>query len=412
MSEQVDVLVVGAGPAGLSAAAALARDGRAGRVVVLEREAVAGGVPRHSAHTGYGLRDLRRLLTGPEYARRLADAAVAAGAQVRVAATVTGWAGDLAVEVTAPTGRTVVAARAVVLATGARERPRPARLVAGDRPDGVLTTGLLQNLVHLHHRPVGRRAVVVGAEPVSWSAVLTLRHAGCEPVLMTSTRDRPEAWAAMTAAGRLGLGVPVARSTRVVRVVGRGRVTGVELEHLPTGRRRVVGCDTVVFTGDWVPDVELARLGGLATDDGTRGPLVDTAGRASRPGVFAAGNVVHPVDTADVAALGGRHLAAAVRAWLDGGERRADPVRVLAAPPFAWVAPGLLRPGDPAPARGRYALWATEHVRAPHVVVRQDGGVVGRVRTPWPVAPGRVFRLPASATAGVVPGAGDVTVGL
>ena len=88
---QVDVLVVGAGPAGLSVAAELARRG-AGSVEVLEREAHAGGVPRHSAHTGYGVRDLHRLLTGPAYARALAEAAGAAGAVVRTATTATGWA--------------------------------------------------------------------------------------------------------------------------------------------------------------------------------------------------------------------------------------------------------------------------------------------------------------------------------
>ena len=68
-----------------------------------------------------------------------------------------------------------------MLATGARERPRPARLIPGDRRAGVYTTGQLQNLVHLQHGEVGTRAVVVGAELVSWSAVLTLRQAGCRP---------------------------------------------------------------------------------------------------------------------------------------------------------------------------------------------------------------------------------------
>ena len=73
-------------------------------------------------------------------------------------AMVTGWAGDRALHITSPRGVRTVTADAVVLATGARERPRPARLIAGDRPDGVYTTGQLQNLVHLHHATVGSRA--------------------------------------------------------------------------------------------------------------------------------------------------------------------------------------------------------------------------------------------------------------
>src|SRR5216683_5241417 len=89
-----DVLVVGAGPAGLAAAAELRRLG-AGRVVVADRDDEAGGIPRHSAHTGFGARDLRRVLTGPGYARRYADAAAAAGADIRLGTTVTGWDGSV-----------------------------------------------------------------------------------------------------------------------------------------------------------------------------------------------------------------------------------------------------------------------------------------------------------------------------
>ena len=68
-----------------------------------------------------------------------------------------------------PSGPIEIDAAAVVLATGVRERPRSARLVAGDRPAGVLTTGALQQFAAAHQR-VGRRAVVVGAEHVSFSA--------------------------------------------------------------------------------------------------------------------------------------------------------------------------------------------------------------------------------------------------
>src|SRR5215468_37560 len=87
-----DVLVVGAGPAGLAAAVELRRLG-AGDVLVVDRDDEAGGIPRHSAHTGFGARDLRCVLTGPGYARRYADAAAAAGAQIRLGTTVTGWDG-------------------------------------------------------------------------------------------------------------------------------------------------------------------------------------------------------------------------------------------------------------------------------------------------------------------------------
>jgi flavin-dependent dehydrogenase len=162
---EADVVVVGGGPAGLSAARELARDRS---VLVLDREQTAGGVPRHSDHLGYGMRDLRRVTSGPAYARRLVDAAQSAGARVRTEATVTGWAAERTLDVTSPEGRITVRGKAILLATGARERSRAARLVPGDRPPGVLTTGQLQQLVHLQHRSPGVRAVVVGGELVSW----------------------------------------------------------------------------------------------------------------------------------------------------------------------------------------------------------------------------------------------------
>jgi hypothetical protein len=286
--------------------------------------------------------------------------------------------------------------------------------VPGDRPDGVFTTGELQNHVHLQHQPAGTSAVVVGAELVSWSAVLTLRAAGCRAALMTTEYGRPEAYAAITAAGRLGLRVPVARRTRVTRVIGRDRVRAVELEHLDSGNRRTFACDTVVFTGSWIPDHELARLRGIEIDPQHRGPVVDSALRTTADGIFAAGNLLHPVDTADVAALDGRHVSGPVRRYLDlDHDRPPGPaVRLRAEPPFTWVAPGLIRPGEIPPTRGHASLWASEHRPFPRVTVRQGGRVIAQRRLSWPVSPGRVSRVPWDLFTQVDPDAGDVVVGL
>jgi thioredoxin reductase len=404
-----DVLIVGGGPAGLTAARALAPK-VSGQVLVVDRESEVGGIPRHSNHLGYGLRDLRRVMSGPSYARFLAGAAEQAGAIIHTEMTVTHWSPSH-VEVTSPQGRLHVRPRATILATGARERPRSARLIPGDRPHGVYTTGQLQNVVHLHHGKVGHRAVVVGAELVSWSAVLTLRHAGCSVELMTTPYSSPESYAVFNVAGRALLRVPVATRTRVTRVIGRGRLQAVEIEHLDTKERTTIHCDTLVLTGDWIPDHELARDRGLEIDAATRGPLVDSALRASLPGTFAIGNLVHPVDTADVAALDGAHVASHVLRWLEGRSLRPAPVRIVAAEPLRWVAPGLFRPGDVAPPRGRLLAWTDSLVHRPHIALRQQGKVVASRRLMWPASPGRVFRIPSGLLEGVTAECGDASIG-
>ena len=410
-AQRVAVAIIGGGPSGLTAAAALAPvvDGE---VLVLEREAEMGGIPRHSDHLGYGIRDLKRFLTGPAYARRLTDTARDAGAHLETEAMVTGWAGERTMEITAPRGRRTLEADAVVLATGARERPRPARLIPGDRSDGVYTTGQLQNLVHVQRAEVGRRAVIVGAELVSWSAVLTLRESGCATVAMVSTHPRPEAYAAFRLPGRALLRGPMFTRTRVVSIDGKTRVHSVVVENLDTGARSTIECDTVITSGDWIPDHELARTAELSMDPGTRGPLVDAGLRTSRAGVFAVGNLVHPVDTADCAALDGRHVAPKVIDWLDRKTVASQGIRLRIAPPLRWVAPQLVTPDGGGAARGQLSFWVDEYHRVPRLRAVQDGRTVGERRTPWPAAPGRIYRAPWSLVADADLAGGDVVIEL
>jgi thioredoxin reductase len=408
---QVAVAIVGGGPAGLTAAATLAPivDGE---VLVIERETHTGGIPCYSDHLGYGIRDLRRFMSGPAYARRLSEVARDAGAVLTTEAMVTEWAGPHRLAVTSPAGRQIVEADAVVLATGARERPRAARLIPGDRPDGVYTTGALQQMVHRHHRPVGTRALIVGAELVSWSAVLTLREAGCTPVAMTTVYPHSEAYAAFRIPGKLLIRGPVLGRTRLVSITGTDRVEAAVVENLDTGRRITIDCDTVVFTGDWIPDHELARSGELAMDPATRGPVVDAGLRTSRPGVFAVGNLLHPVDTAAGAALDGRRVGTAVQSWLQERRHNTAGVRLRTDAPLRWVTPQLISADDHRSPRGDLLFWVDEYVRIPKLRAVQNNRVIGSTRTLWPAAPGRIYRAPWTLVSGADPTGGAVTISL
>jgi thioredoxin reductase len=403
------VAVVGGGPAGLAAAVELRRRG-VGGVVVLEREPEAGGIPRHAKHPGFGLRDLRRPLSGPAYARRWVELAREAGVEVLEETMVTGWGqSGLELELTSARGRSTLDPAAIVLATGCRERPRSARLVPGSRPAGVMTTGMLQQLVYLRGLPAGRRALVVGAEHVSFSAILTLAHGGTDTVALTTELPRHASLAAFRAGARLRYRVPVWTRTRVTAIHGRPRVEQVDLTELDTGRTRTVECDTVVFTADWIPDHELAVMAGLELDPATRGPAVDPALRSSRPGVFAAGNLLHGAEQADVAALSGRHAAAGVVRYLEDGQWPRQRVPIVPAPPLGWIAPNVV--GLDAPPRSRFALRSHEFLRAPRVEIVQGDAVLwsGRLAR---LMPGRSTRIPHGWTGRADPGGGEVGVRL
>jgi thioredoxin reductase len=421
----IDVLVVGAGPAGLAAAIELRRLG-VGDVLAVDREHEAGGIPRHSAHTGYGIRDLHRLMTGPAYARHYRRAAIAAGVRLRTGTTLVGWPtmghdgsssdetlarphGAISATLTSPAGIEDVHADAVLLTTGCRERPRPARLVPGSRPAGVLTTGELQQRVYLQGQRLTGRGVVVGAEHVSFSAMLTLLHAGASVTALVTEQPRHQSFAAFQLAANMRWRVPVWTRTTLTGIAGRDQVSAVVLRDDRDGSVRTVPCELVVFTGDWIPDHELARLAGADLDPGTRGPAVDTALSTSVPGMFAAGNLIHAAETADVAALSGRHAAAQVAAYLaDQLAGRQLPVPIQVAEPLLWIAPTAVSPASPKPPCGKFVLRAGAFADRARLEVRQNGRLLQSSRAR--LVPGRSIGLDGRWACQVDPAGGPILV--
>lgn len=157
MGERADVAVIGGGPAGLAAATRL-RELGVEKVILLERDGACGGATRHCGHPAFGLRETRRLMTGGRYAARLEAAARARGVDIRTRHAVRAVAGGVHLDVISPAGRGEIDADRVVLATGARESPRSARLVGGERPLGIMTTGTLQSCLYLEGlRPLDRK---------------------------------------------------------------------------------------------------------------------------------------------------------------------------------------------------------------------------------------------------------------
>ena len=314
---ECEVAIVGAGPAGLSAALALVKAG-IDDVHILERDTAPGGIPRHCGHPPFGLREFNRVLTGPAYARRLANAVRDAGVATHTGTTVVGLGPQGRLALSTTEGEHTLLARRVLLATGVRETPRSTRLVSGARPAGITTTGALQSTVYLAGRRPFRRPVIVGTELVSFSALLTCRHAGMRPAAMLEAGSRTTAWRWSTALP-LALRVPVLLDTRIDRILGIERVDGVRVVNA-RGACDTVPCDGVVFTGRFVPEATLLRGSHLELDPASGGPVVDQFGRCSDASYFAAGNLLRPVETAGwcwaEGRRAGRWLAASLRGEL------------------------------------------------------------------------------------------------
>ena len=287
--ESHDVIIVGGGPTGLSAARRLSDLGMHD-VVVLEREAVAGGIPRHCGHLGFGWQSHRRLWSGPRFAAELRKSAT--GLDVRTAATVLELVKDGQLRIQTPAGLAEMKARHILIATGTRETPRSARLVGGSRPLGVMNTGALQQHVYLHHNKPFERPVIIGSELVSFSALLTCRHLGIRPVAMLEENPRISAQRPGDLISRFVFGVPVRTSTRLIAIEGRKNVEAVEVER--RGRRERIACDGVVFTGQFRPETALFPAG-LPSDKfsisgNAVGPL-KTSGECWLQGVAAAEDI-------------------------------------------------------------------------------------------------------------------------
>ncbi|MEO3428576.1 FAD/NAD(P)-binding oxidoreductase [Pelagibius sp. CAU 1746] len=299
LPQAVEVAVVGGGPAGLAAATRLKERGVAS-VAVLDREPRAGGIPRHCGHYPFGLREFHRLLRGPDYARRLVARAEKAGVEIYPQTTVTAIAPGPRLTLSTPEDLSELSARKVLLATGVRETSRAARFIGGQRPLGVVSTGALQSMVYLAGKRPFARPVILGSELVSFSAILTCRHAGIRPAAMIEAGERITARSFFQALPLLS-GIPLHLGTELLAIHGKRRVEGVTLRG-PGGAEQELACDGVIVTGAFTPEATLCRLGHLeldATDKGgSGGPVIDQFGRCSDPDFFAAGNLLRPVETA------------------------------------------------------------------------------------------------------------------
>ncbi len=289
-----DVAIIGAGPAGIAAATALSSAGIK-KVAIYEREADIGGIPRHTHHPSFGLLVFKRPMSGPNFIRAILGRCRDVSMETKSTITAIRAGGEL--DIASPSGIRTVRARHIILATGAREMPRHARLVSGLRPNGVTTTGALQQFIYSTKTRPFNNPVIVGTELVSFSALWTLRSAGIKAVAMIEENARITAYRPAALFARI-LGVPIHFGAIVSDIRSAEALNEVTIDSAKSGPL-TIACDGVIFTGKFTGENSIARASHLALSPQTQLPQVDQNWISSDLAVSVIGNATHPADMGD-----------------------------------------------------------------------------------------------------------------
>ena len=315
-----DVLIVGCGPSGMAAALELAKDEKK-QILLVDRDDGAGGLPRFCDHPGFGWEYTRRLHSGPGFVRHMLNKIrQQKNIHVLLRATVTAIdSGPRVSLVSVEHGMMHVTPKAVLVATGVRESTRAARSICGHRPvDAFINTGQLQQM---NMRGVttlkGRRTLIVGTELVSFSALLSAREAGIHVAGMVEKETQIQSWPILKTGVETLLRVPVYTGTSIEFVEGNSR--SVKAVNLRQDSKSIsVHCDLIIMTGDWQADSFMAESSGLQVETVTRAISTDQHFRTENAGVFATGNVTHPVATTGQCANEGKKAGAVINNYLAG----------------------------------------------------------------------------------------------
>lgn len=356
MHIRIDALVIGAGPAGLAAAASLREQG-VEKVVIIDREEHAGGVLLQCIHNGFGLHEFKEELTGPEYAERSLRRALESGATIdfSTAAVAMERTGERIITTTLAKGRGLVIydSGVVILAMGCRERNRGNIGIPGSRPAGVMTAGLAQRLVNMDGYLPGKEVVILGSGDIGLIMARRMTWEGAKVKAVIELQSYPGGLARNIVQCLKDFHIPLYLSHTITDIRGEGRIREVEVAPVGPGYEPIrensftISCDTLLLSVGLVPENELSLDAGVTLHPVTGGPVVDHTYMTNIPGIFSCGNVLHVHDLVDFVSEESRLCGISAARFLAGERESASEIPVRAGNLVRYVLPMRVCPGEP-----------------------------------------------------------------
>lgn len=302
---EIDVVIVGGGPAGLAAALG-AKEAGAKDILIIERDQELGGILNQCIHNGFGLHTFKEELTGPEYAYRFVEQVKQEGIAYKLNTMVMDITENkFIVGMNKDEGMFELKAKSIILAMGCRERARGALNIPGFRPAGIFSAGTAQRLVNMEGFLPGKRVVILGSGDIGLIMARRMTLEGAKVLAVAEVMPFSGGLKRNIAQCLDDFGIPLLLEHTIIDIQGKDRVTGITLAKVDENRRPIKGsethydCDTVLLSVGLVPENELTRGMGIEMSGVTSGPVVNESLETSIPGVFACGNVLHVHDLVD-----------------------------------------------------------------------------------------------------------------
>ena len=300
-----ELVIIGGGPAGMSAAAA-AYDSGIRDILILERDNALGGILQQCIHNGFGLHKFGEELTGPEYAARYEKMIIERQIPYKLGTMVLDITEDKVITATnTEDGIFQIEAKAIILAMGCRERPKGALNIAGTRPAGIYTAGTAQKFVNMKGYMPGKNVVILGSGDIGliMARRMTLEgakvHAVCELMPYSGGLARNIEQCLND------FDIPLKLSHTVTKIHGKERLEGVTVAKVDENRKPVpeteeyIPCDTLLLSVGLIPENELSKTAKVELSSITNGAVVNQDRQTNIEGIFACGNVLQVHDLVD-----------------------------------------------------------------------------------------------------------------